>query len=515
MKTFYVTTAIDYTNARPHLGHAYEKIAADVLARWHRTRGDETFFLTGTDEHGAKIARAAEKEGMAIADFVSQHRGEFQQLLVKVNASNDDFIYTSDQKRHWPGIEKIWRALEQNGDLYKAVYKGLYCVGHEAFVTEKDLVDGVCIDHNQKPEVIEEENYFFRLSKYVPAVKEAIQTGVFSILPDARRNEVIAFLKGKVEDISFSRPRRDISWGIPVPGDAKHTVYVWADALPNYITALGYGTDNEEKFKKFWPADLHIIGKDILRFHAVIWPAMLIALELPLPKALFVHGMILSGSQKMSKTIGNVVKPEEIIDKYGADAFRFFVMREIPFGGDGDFTRERFLEVYEGSLAHGIGNLVSRVSTMVKKYFNGSLVKPKSESLLSVPTRRAITQEISASRVSLDGESLERYFMLEISSKYEKAMEDLRLTEALGLLSSFFSLLDGYIQDYEPYRLVKTDPGKTKLVLWSVASHIVRAADLLAPFMPNTVENIKKIFNVNSDGIVVCEHASLFPSKKS
>ena len=516
MEKFYITTAIDYANASPHLGHAYEKVIADVIARWHRSRGEETFFLTGTDEHGAKTARSAEKVGLTPSEFVAGHRAEFQKLLTRLNISNDDFIYTADKERHWPGVKKIWEALEAAGDLYKAQYKGLYCVGHEAFVTEKDLVNGICIDHNQKPEAIEEENYFFRLSKYIPRVIEAIEKEEYRILPKARKNEVIAFLKTNIEDISFSRPARDISWGIPVPGDSEHMVYVWADALPNYLTALGYGRADDSNFKKFWPADVHVIGKDILRFQAVIWPAMLIAVGLSLPKAAFVHGMILTGGQKMSKTIGNVIDPQEIIDQYGVDAFRFFMTREISFGEDGDLTRERFAEVYEGSLAHGIGNLVSRVAVMILKYNGGTLVRPPISVLAQVPTRRAVKQEVSDSRILLEGESLERYFNLEIVDQYKKAMNEMRLTDAITLLMNFFSLLDGYVQDYEPYRLVKTDPERALAVLWNLASHIIRTSQLLEPFMPETVSAIYSIFG-SKDGegdIIVKTCPALFPSKK-
>ncbi|MEK7576789.1 MAG: methionine--tRNA ligase [Patescibacteria group bacterium] len=516
MEKFYITTAIDYANAPPHIGHAYEKVIADVLARWHRSCGDETFFLTGTDEHGAKNARSAEKVGITPLEFVEGHRAEFQKLLAYLNISNDDFVYTADRKRHWPGVEKIWRTLESAGDLYKAQYKGLYCVGHEAFVTEKDLVNGVCVDHNQKPEVIEEENYFFRLTKYVPRVIKALEKDEYRIMPKARKNEVLAFLKSSVEDISFSRPARDISWGIPVPGDPEHMIYVWADALPNYLTALGFGRADDENFKKFWPADVHVIGKDILRFHAVIWPAMLLAVGLPLPKMAFVHGMILTGGQKMSKTIGNVIHPQEIIDQYGVDAFRFFMTREISFGEDGDLTRERFSEVYEGSLAHGIGNLVSRTAAMITKYNNGALSRPTVEALAQVPTRRAMKQEASDSRILLEGENLERYFNIEVVEEYQKAMSELRLTDAITLLMNFFSLLDGYVQDYEPYRLVKTDPKKTTAVLWNLAAHIVRNSKLLEPFMPETSRLICEIFG-SQDGIgdiVVKDHKALFPSKK-
>jgi methionyl-tRNA synthetase len=512
MAKFYITTAIDYANAKPHLGHAYEKVAGDVLARYHRAHGDETFFLTGTDEHGAKIMRAAEKAQVPVEKFVAEKRADFRALVQNLTISNDDFIFTSDQVRHWPGVEKIWKALDAAGDLYKKAYRGLYCVGHEAFVTEKDLINGVCADHNQKPEVIEEENYFFRLSKYIPRVIDSIEKDEYHIEPDARKNEVLAFLKGPVEDTSFSRPARDISWGIPVPGDPEHMIYVWADALPNYMTALGYGREDDENFKKFWPADLHIIGKDILRFHAVIWPAMLLAAGLPLPTRAYVHGMILSGGQKMSKTIGNVIDPLEIIAEYGADALRYFLMREIPFGEDGDITRERFAEVYEGNLAHGIGNLVSRVSAMITKYNNGSLAHPSAEALADIPTRRAIAEEDTL----IDGVNLEQYFNKHIADPYTKAMQELKLTEAISRLTQFFSLLDGYVQDYEPYRLAKTDPEKTAAVLWNLASHIVRTAALLEPFMPSTAEAIYTTFG-SRDGagsITIGAHAPLFPSKK-
>ena len=516
MAKFYITTPIYYVNAPPHLGHAYTSIVADAIARWHRTRGDETFFLTGTDEHGAKIARAAEVVQKSVADFVSEKREEFKKLLTLANISNDDFIFTADQTRHWPGAQKLWEKLDVAGDLYKASYSGLYCVGHEAFVTEKDLVNGVCADHQQKPEVIKEENYFFRLSKYAARVKKAIESDELRILPESRKNEVLAFLAGSIEDISFSRPSRDIAWGIPVPKDSEHTMYVWADALANYISALGYGSADETRFKKFWPADVHIIGKDILRFHAVYWPAMLLATNLPLPKTIFVHGMILSKGQKMSKTIGNVINPVEIISEFGVDTFRYFVAREIPFGEDGDFTRERFADVYEGSLAHGIGNLVSRVSAMIAKNFPDGLAQPSAIALASVPTRRIVRQEVSAKRVDLEGEALENYFESEVRHIFEQAMSNFELTEAISTVMNFFSFLDGYVQEYEPFRLVKTDSEKAAAVLWNLAVYIAKAGALLEPFMPTTAREVANIFKVSKDEgrIVVEQHLPLFPSKK-
>lgn len=518
-KKFYVTTPIFYVNAPPHLGHAYADVVADTLARWHRARGEKTFFLSGTDEHGAKIVRAAEKVGISTKEFVEKHRSEFQKLLTALNAQHDDFIYTSDQERHWPGAQAFWEKLVDAGDLYISTYKGLYCVGHEAFVTEKDLVDGKCVDHGQAPEEIAEENYFFRLSKYKDRIREAIASDEMQISPESRKKEILTFLEEGVEDISFSRPSKDISWGIPVPDDHEHTMYVWADALVNYISALGYGRSDDANFKTFWPADAHIIGKDILRFHAVIWPGMLFSAGLPLPRQLLVTGMIRSGGQKMSKTLGNVIDPAEFISEYGSDAFRYFLLREIPFGEDGDFTRERFRDVYEGNLAHGIGNLVSRTAAMISKYFEGHIEAPSVEALAGVPTRRVLKHEVLASRVSLDGSALDTYFERDIAEEFSRAMFEYRLTDAITILSGFFSLLDGYIQDYEPYRLVKTDPDKTKVVLWNVALHIVRATKLSEPFMPTTAEKIAKAFGTNiktkedPTSVHITLGEALFPSK--
>ena len=511
MGKFYVTTAIDYANAPPHLGQAYEKTVADVLARFHRSRGDETFFLTGTDEHGAKISRAAETARIPVADFVDSKREDFKKLLKVLNISNDDFIFTEDKKRHWPGVEKMWRAIESAGDFYKASYRGLYCVGHEAFVTAKDLKNGLCIDHNQRPEVIEEANYFFRLSKYTAKIKEAIESDAILIQPEIRKNEVLAFLKEGVEDVSFSRPTRDIPWGIPVHGDPGHTIYVWAEALINYISALGYGSSDESKFKKFWPADLHVIGKDILRFHAVIFPGMLMAAGLPLPKKIFVHGMILSGGHKMSKTIGNVINPLELIKTYGEDATRYFLMREIPSGGDGDFTLERFREVYEGNLAHGLGNLVSRTAAMIQKYFDGKVKRPSDDVLAFLPTKRMLR----GASVKLKADSLERCFELGVRARVIESLDNIRLTEAITMLFDFFSLLDGYIQDYEPFRLVKTDREKAGGVLWNVAEHLLKSASLLEPFLPKTSQSIQKSFIRQENGVIfVSLSESLFPSHK-
>lgn len=328
---FYITTAIDYPNAKPHIGHALEKLYADIIARYQRLNGKDVFFLTGTDEHGVKNVRAAEKVGVPISDFVDKNVESFKNLLKSLDISNDYFIRTTNKKLHWPAVRKIWRAFEKRGDIYKKEYEGFYCAGHEAFVTRKDLdKDGKCADHDVVPELVQEENYFFKLSRYAKQVYRLIKSGKLEIIPTERKNEILKFLEGDVQDISFSRPRKDLKWGIGVPNDPSQTIYVWADALTNYISALGWGTSSNSNFKKHWPADVQVIGKDILRFHAAYWPAMLLSAGLPLPKKLFVHGFVSVEGQKMSKTLGNIVDPIKLVKQYGADALRYYLLSEIP-----------------------------------------------------------------------------------------------------------------------------------------------------------------------------------------
>ncbi|MEK7071762.1 MAG: methionine--tRNA ligase, partial [Patescibacteria group bacterium] len=354
---FYITTSIAYTNAPPHIGFALETIQADVLARYRRVSGDGVFFLTGTDEHGAKIAKAAEKFGKNPQEFTDEISAKFQELTKGLNLSNDDFIRTTDQSRHWPTVKDIWLKLKENNDIYKKNYKGLYCLGCEAFITQKDLIDGKCKIHLKEPEAIDEENYFFRLSKYSSKIEELIKKDEVKIIPQEKKNEMLNFVRQGLEDISFSRPSKDLKWGIPVPDDDSQTIYVWADALVNYLLP-----------KKYWPADIHCLGKDILRFHATIWLGMLLSSKLPLPKSIFVHGFITSNGQKMSKSLGNVVDPFELIRKYGADAVRYFLLREIPPTEDGDYTRQKFEARYNSDLASGLGNLVARVITLGAKF---------------------------------------------------------------------------------------------------------------------------------------------------
>jgi methionyl-tRNA synthetase len=491
---FYITTAIDYVNASPHIGHALEKVQADVIARYNKLKGKEIYFLSGTDEHGAKVARSAEAANIDIREFVDENAKKFKNLLKIINISNDDFIRTSDQKRHWPAAKALWAKLVDSGDIYKSFYKGLYCVGHEAFVTEKDLVNGKCQDHGKKPEIIEEENYFFRLSKYTEDIKSKIENNKLKIIPEARKNEILSLLNSGLEDISFSRPSKDISWGIPVPGDASQTMYVWCDALTNYISALGYGNKDDFKFKKFWPADVHIIGKDILRFHSAIWPGMLLSAGLPLPRTIFAHGFITVGGQKMSKTLGNVIAPFELVEEFGVDAVRYYLIREIPTFEDGDFTKDKLKETYNADLANGIGNLAQRILKMAEQYFNGKISKPNDLSLTDVPFRQHLAVLDKNHKPEKDLEYFSVPYVIDnfIWPDYEYLMEEYELNKACGVIWELISNLDKYIDDYKPFKLIQNDKKKTKSVLWCLVYGLTNIGWMLAPFLPDTS---KKILN--------------------
>ncbi len=480
---FYITTAIDYVNGPPHIGHAVQKLWADVMARYHRLQGRDVWFLTGTDEHGATNVRSAEKLGITPKELADKNSARFRAMKEALNLSWDDFIRTSDQKRHWPGAILIWKKLADAGDIYKKKYKGLYCVGHEAFVTEKDLVDGKCADHGKEPEVLEEENYFFRLSKHENQIRKAIESGEMRVFPESRKNEILSFMADGLEDVSFSRPAKDISWGIPVPGDDSHTMYVWGDALTNYVSAIGYGRGDD--WKKWWPANIHVLGKDNLRFHAAIWPGMLLSAGLPLPKMIFVHEFLTVGGRKISKTIGNVVDPFNLVERYGTDAFRFYFTKEISPFQDGDFTEERFREAYNVGLANGLGNYISRVAKMIEQYFGGVLERPSDEEL---------------SAVSIKKHPCPPYFIDQIVwPAYKNAFENYQLKQAADVIWALLGELDAYVQTYEPFKLIKTDAEKTKAVLWNLAYGALSVAWMLKPFMPDTSEKILEAFGVKSD----------------
>jgi methionyl-tRNA synthetase len=400
---FYITTAIDYVNATPHIGHAYEKVLADVLARYHRLAGEEVFFLTGTDEHGQNIANAAARAGQPVQAFVEENAAAFRKLCHDLNLSNDDFIRTTDRRRHWPGVQEIWRRVQAAGDLYKKQYRALYCVQCEAFVTLSELVDGRCPRHLTEPQVVEEENYFFRLSRYRTFLRRLFTERPDFVVPETRYAEMLQ-LVDTLEDVSVSRPVEKLSWGIPVPDDPSHVIYVWFDALTNYISAIGFGRD-EDHFRTWWPA-VHLIGKDINRFHSLLWPAMLASAGVDPPRQVLVHGFLTLEGQKISKTLGNVVDPvavaRELAERSEADvdvcvdAVRYFLLREVPFGEDGDFSRAQLVHRFNADLANDYGNLLNRTLPLVERYFHGELPEPGGEEGADRELREQATSAVEA-----------------------------------------------------------------------------------------------------------------------
>jgi len=465
-KKFFITTAIDYVNSVPHAGHALEKIQADVIARYHRLLGEEVFFLTGTDENSLKNVRAAEKEDIPIKELVDKYAKRFYQLKEILNLSFDDFIRTTEE-RHVKGAQKLWRACEK--DIYKKTYQGLYCVGCETFYKESELVNGVCPEHQTKPELVEEENYFFRLSKYQNELEKIIKSDVVKIIPESRKNETLSFIKSGLEDICISRSvERAKGWGIDVPGDPRQKIWVWLDALANYITALGY-RENDKKFQEFWQENsnkLHVIGKGISRFHTVYWPAILLSAKLSLPQTIFIHGYITSGGQKMSKSLGNVIDPFELVGKYGSDPVRYFLLREIPPTEDGDFTTGKFEERYNSDLAAGLGNLVSRVITMAAKS------NPKSQILnpKQIPNPKFQT------------------IINKTQENYRKALDEFKFNEALIAIWDLISFCDKYIEVEKPWET----SDKQELIINNLLIALSKIAEFLSPFLPETSEKILK-----------------------
>lgn len=481
---FYITTAIDYVNAPPHLGHSLEKIQADILARYARSRGRNVWFLTGTDEHGTKIARAAEEAKQSPEKFVGEMSERFIALKEALNLSWDDFIRTTDKTRHWPGVRLMWEKIKAAGDIYKKTYRGLYCVGHEAFITQRDLVDGQCADHQKKPEIVEEENYFFRLSKYGGPIAQKIKSGELKIFPKSRENEILSLISKGLEDVSFSRPRASLSWGIPVPDDETQTIYVWCDALTNYLSAVGYGRGDD--WELWWPANLHVIGKDILRFHAAIWPAMLLSAKLPLPKAILVHGFISVDGQKMSKTVGNVVDPFVLVKKCGADALRYYLLREIPAGNDGDFSERKFKDLYNADLANGLGNFAARVLTLgeeIGEDFQG--LKPEAE----------VADHIGLTRKT-----------------FHDKMAELNFPEALASVWELIGFGDYYVNRTKPWNRDNFEK-KTKDV-FNLIVVLDNVAALLTPFLPKTAVKITESIIWRGDKLKVKKLGALFPRLK-
>lgn len=473
---YYVTTSIPYVNGEPHLGHAQEFIYADVLARAARLQKTPVIFSTGTDEHGGKIAEKAKELGVTPKDFVDKISQQFIDLQKALNISNDRFVRTTDEA-HEKRAQIIWNNLKE--DIYKGSYEGWYCTGCETFVMEAVVKanNGTCPDHNRPYEKLKEDNYFFHLSKYRDQIREAIVSGDFRVVPKTRKNEILSVLDEGLDDISISRPKDKISWGIAVPGDDSQVMYVWFEALLNYITVLGY--PEHEDFKDYWPANVQIIGKDILRFHAAVWPGLLLALDLPLPKMLFAHGFININGKKMSKSLGNYVTPNEVLTKYSPDVFRYFLMRHIPSYADGDFSWERLEEVYNNELANELGNAVQRTAAMIIKYEQGVIG--------AVPS---IGRDIA---------------------RYQTALADCKFDRALEEVWDSVRGLNKYIEEQKPWAIAKTkDEVHLREVLAYQVGSLLQIADLLEPFMPATATKIRHVFE---DGVVRPIEGTLFPKQ--
>jgi len=470
---YYVTTSIPYVNGEPHIGFAMELIQADVLARAARAQGKPTIFSTGSDEHGLKIAEKAAELGMTPQALTDQFSSKFRDLQALLNISNDRFIRTTD-KGHMQRAQVIWKNLEK--DIYKAKYIGWYDVRQEEFVPESKADPArMKADHPQAYRRIEEENYFFRLSNYTDVIRERIEANDFVIVPDTRRNEILSTLKEGLEDISVSRPKDKLAWGIPVPGDNTQVMYVWFEALMNYLTVLGY-PENED-FTNFWPANVQVVGKDIIRFHAAIWPAMLMSLGLPLPEKLYVHGFINVEGQKMSKSIGNVISPRDIVEKYGADAFRYFFLRHIPSYNDGDFNWDIFEKAYNNELANELGNAVQRTAAMVTKYLDGMIGE--------IPLAQHDNEPIG------------------------EAIEQCRFDRALDNIWDQVRGLNQYIDEEKPWAIAKTDDADhLREVLAYQVGCLLEIADLLVPFLPETAAKIQALF---ADGLIHPAATTLFP----
>ena len=473
-KKFYITTPIYYTNDPPHVGSAYTTIAADVLARYYRLKGKEVFFLTGTDEHGEKIAQTAEKAGKSPQEFVDEIVKSFKKVWRALNISCDDFIRTSEE-RHEKGVNKFLLELKKSGKIYQGKYEGLYCVGCEKFIKKKELVDGKCPDHQKEPEKISETNYFFKLSDFLDEIKKLINRDKIKIEPQERKNEVLSLLEQELEDFSISRQKA--KWGIPLPFDKSQISYVWVEALLNYITAVGY-ENNPKNFKKFWPVDLHLIGKDILKFHAIYWPALLLAVGLKPPQKIFAHGFYTVNGQKMSKSLGNIIDPVYLANKYGVDALRYFLLREIPFGQDGDFSEKRLKERYNADLANGLGNLVSRVLALAEKT-EASVASNQSEK------REEFRKNELAGTIKSTQE------------KYEKAIEEIKFNEAIEAIWQLISACDEFIEKNKPWALIETDQDKFKQVLSELLIILKEIAVLLQPFLPASSEKILEQIKLN------------------
>ena len=476
---FYITTAISYPNGKPHIGHAYELIATDAMARYQRLDGKDVFFLTGTDEHGQKMQQTARAEGITAQALADRNSGEFQAMATLLNASNDDFIRTT-QERHHETSRNIWKLMEASGDIYKDSYAGWYSVRDEAYYAEDETevrADGVRYGPQGTPvEWVEEESYFFKLSEYEDKLLKLYEEQPEFIGPSERRNEVVSFVKSGLKDLSISRTTFD--WGIKVPDDPKHVMYVWVDALTNYITATGYIENKNGPRAKYWPADAHIIGKDIIRFHAVYWPAFLMSAGLPLPKRVFAHGFLLNKGEKMSKSVGNVVDPVDLVNHFGLDPVRYFFLREVSFGQDGSYSEEGIATRINADLANGIGNLASRSLSMIVKNCEGQ-----------IPTPGVFADEDKAMLAAADA--------LQATCRDEMGKQ--MIHKALAAIIAVVSETDRYFAGQEPWALKKTDPERMGTVLYVTAEVVRQIGILLQPFMPDSCEKLLDLVAAPAD----------------
>lgn len=479
-KPFYVTTAISYPNGAPHIGHAYEMIATDAIARWKRLEGREVYFLTGTDEHGIKMVQTAAKEGIPVRELADRNSAEFKKLAASLNLSNDDFIRTTEQ-RHYDASQAIWKKMEasHNGDIFQSTYKGWYSVRDEAYFDESELTEKNgkrFAPSGAEVEWVEEPTYFFRLSAYQEKLLALYEANPDFIAPKERRNEIISFVKGGLQDLSVSRTTFD--WGIPVPGAEGHVMYVWVDALTNYITGVGYPDEESELFKKFWPADLHVIGKDIIRFHTVYWPAFLMSAGIEVQHRVFAHGFLTVDGQKMSKSLGNVIDPFELVETFGPDAVRYFFLREVSFGNDGDYSNEKLVNRVNADLANNLGNLAQRSLSMINKNCDAK-----------VPVLGELSDADKAIIAEVD----------EALAAAQKAMDEQLVHEATGALIAALSSANNYFAGQEPWALKKTDPARMATVLYVTADTVRRIAIPMLAFVPASAARLLDQLAVPAD----------------